>query len=77
MKKILAIILSVIMLASMFVLVSCEDDKETTTITETEVIESSTESAEALSDTLTETADTTDIEVDPPVDSETDTSAVG
>ena len=84
MKKIIAIVLGIIMIASMFMFTSCEKDEDTTTIVSPndestvsvdESIVDSTEVTPVSSEEVTESD--TNIEVDPPVDSETDTSAVG
>lgn len=80
MKKIIAIVLGIIMIASIFMFTSCEKDEDTTTIISpndesTVSVDDSTEVTPVSSEEVTESD--TDIEVDPPVDSETDTSAVG
>ena len=84
MKKIIAIVLGIIMITSMFMFTSCEKDEDTTTIVSPndestvsvdESIVDSTEVTPVSSEEVTESD--TNIEVDPPVDSETDTSAVG
>ena len=84
MKKIIAIVLGIIMITSIFMFTSCEKDEDTTTIVSPndestvsvdESIVDSTEVTPVSSEEVTESD--TNIEVDPPVDSETDTSAVG
>ena len=84
MKKIIAIVLGIIMITSIFMFTSCEKDEDTTTIVSpndestVSVDESTIDSTEVTpvsSEEVTESD--TDIEVDPSVDSETNTSAVG